>query len=63
MCVLEYIHSQTMNPKIYMSIYKANLRFLEYVPKDKRFSKERQFYIRSAANAKRAINRLTLKGE
>ncbi|MEY0425717.1 hypothetical protein AB7533_20725 [Providencia rettgeri] len=46
-----------------MSIYKANLRFLEYVPKDKRFSKERQFYIRSAANAKRAINRLTLKGE
>ncbi len=52
-----------MNQYIYISIYKANLKFLEYVPKDKRFTKERQFYIRSAANAKRAIDRLTLKGE
>ncbi|EPG3568974.1 hypothetical protein ON011_003928 [Providencia rettgeri] len=48
---------------LYIRSYKANLRFLENIPKGKEFSKERQFYIRSAANAKRAINRLTLKGE
>lgn len=47
----------------YTNNYKANLRFLKFEPKDKRFSKERQFYIRCAANAKRSINQLILKGE
>lgn len=63
MYVFKYLYIYHMIINLYISSHKANLRFLENIPKSKEFSKERQFYIRSAANAKRAINRLKLKGE
>ncbi|PHM52344.1 hypothetical protein [Xenorhabdus hominickii] len=47
--------------KMYRQTINANMSFLSEIPKEKAYLLERMFYIRSAAQAKRALIKLNEK--